>query len=192
MTTVSCTKDAIPKLCRMKVDDAEQEVKKCETLKNLVIFENEITDEEREMAQKAGLTLHTMESVIFAGREAFKNGTVQMNEPTPDMCSAFSYTSGTTGDPKGVKLTHKMLVLAAAAVNVRCEPHELTEKDCYISYLPAAHSFEQCLFAFSCNTGCKIGFFGGNVLKLTEDMGVLKPTLFPSVPRLYNKIYGKI
>lgn len=41
-------------------------------------------------------------------------------------------------------------------------------------------------------TGMKAGFFGGNVLKLTEDIALLKPTLFPSVPRLYNKIYGKI
>ena len=38
----------------------------------------------------------------------------------------------------------------------------------------------------------KMGFFAGNVLKLTEDIGILKPTFFPSVPRLYNRIYGKI
>jgi len=36
------------------------------------------------------------------------------------------------------------------------------------------------------------GFFGGNVLKLTEDIGILKPTFFASVPRLYNKFYDKI
>ena len=68
----------------------------------------------------------------------------------------------------------------------------MTEEDSYISYLPAAHSFEQCIFAMSCITGLKAGFFAGNVLKLTDDIGVLKPTLFPSVPRLYNRIYGKI
>lgn len=38
----------------------------------------------------------------------------------------------------------------------------------------------------------RCGFFAGDVLKLTEDMQVLKPTFFPSVPRLYNRIYGKI
>jgi len=38
----------------------------------------------------------------------------------------------------------------------------------------------------------KIGYFGGDVLKLTDDCQVLKPTFFPSVPRLYNKIYGKL
>jgi long-chain acyl-CoA synthetase len=68
----------------------------------------------------------------------------------------------------------------------------MTEDDCYVSYLPAAHSFEQCIFSMSCVTGMKCGFFAGDVLKLTEDMQILKPTLFPSVPRLYNRIYGKI
>jgi len=56
----------------------------------------------------------------------------------------FSYTSGTTGDPKGVKLTHKMIIGAAwAAMNHVKIPFHC--EDSYISYLPAAHSFEQCL-----------------------------------------------
>lgn len=58
--------------------------------------------------------------------------------------------------------------------------------------MPAAHSFEQGCFGGSLLTGMKVGFYGGNVLKLTEDMSILKPTFFPSVPRLFNKIYGKI
>ena len=41
-------------------------------------------------------------------------------------------------------------------------------------------------------SGMKCGFFAGNTLKLTEDIAKLCPTIFPSVPRLYNKIYGKI
>jgi long-chain acyl-CoA synthetase len=38
----------------------------------------------------------------------------------------------------------------------------------------------------------RIGFYSGEVLKLTEDIGVLQPTFFPSVPRLFNKFYDKI
>lgn len=38
----------------------------------------------------------------------------------------------------------------------------------------------------------KCGFYSGDVTKLTEDMAILQPTFFPSVPRLYNRIYGKI
>lgn len=61
-----------------------------------------------------------------------------------------------------------------------------------ISYLPLAHSFEQLLFVASLSYGTQIGYFGGDVLKLTDDCQVLKPTLFPSVPRIYNRIYDKI
>jgi len=106
---------------------------------------------------------------------------------------AFSYTSGTTGDPKGVKLTHKMLLMSAASVNLRMGDNALNESDTYISYLPLAHSFEQALFTMACIYGVRIGFFGGDVQKMvSDDIPVLKPTFFPSVPRLYNKIYGKI
>lgn len=62
--------------------------------------------------------------------------------------------------------------------------------DSYISYLPAAHSFEQVLQGISYIYGVSIGFYSGDVTKLTEDAQVLKPTCFPSVPRLYNRIYS--
>lgn len=106
----------------------------------------------------------------------------------------FSYTSGTTGDPKGVKLSHKMMMSAAFALNLRLSKGttSLGMDDTYISYLPAAHSFEQANGAMSLMYGMKTGFFGGDVQKLTEDMQLLKPTFFPSVPRLFNRIYGKI
>ena len=56
----------------------------------------------------------------------------------------FSYTSGTTGDPKGVKVTHKMIVQCATAIRQRFT-QVFDEDDIFISYLPAAHSFEQCI-----------------------------------------------
>lgn len=81
----------------------------------------------------------------------------------------FSYTSGTTGDPKGVKLSHKMILGSAYAVNNRlAKPFD--SEDCYISYLPAAHSFEAVLSAISAYSGMKMGFYSGDVLKITEDM----------------------
>jgi len=64
-----------------------------------------------------------------------------------------SYTSGTTGDPKGVKLSHKMVMQCAESVNSRLGTMRFNESDCYISYLPAAHSFEQALMATAMVTG---------------------------------------
>jgi len=86
----------------------------------------------------------------------------------------FSYTSGTTGDPKGVKLRHKMCVMTSTAVNMRLGHARLCETDTYISYLPAAHSFEQALFGCSVIYGMKCGFFGGDLLKMVpEDIPML-------------------
>ena len=80
------------------------------TLKNIVVFEKEFPEGTKELAEKAGLNLYTIWEVIEKGREASKNGTATVVEASPDDVVALSYTSGTTGDPKGVKLTHKMLM----------------------------------------------------------------------------------
>ena len=88
-----------------------------------------------------------------------------------------------------------MLVQCAASVNARLEAtnDKLSPLDTYISYLPAAHSFEQALLGIVFCFGMKCGFFGGDPLKLlAEDLPLLKPTFFPSVPRVYNKIYGTL
>jgi long-chain acyl-CoA synthetase len=72
------------------------------------------------------------------------------------------------------------------------EDNGASEKDTYISYLPSAHVFEQAAFMMSVVYGMKVGFYSGNVLKLTSDLEILKPTFLPAVPRLLNSIYGKI
>jgi len=69
---------------------------------------------------------------------------------------------------------------------------DLSNEDVYISYLPYTHSFEQVLFAGTLITGMRVGYYQGDPLKLTDDCAQLQPTLFPSVPRLYNRIYDKI
>ena len=100
-----------------------------------------------------------------------------------------NYTSGTTGDSKGVKVTH-WGILSSAWLGI--DLIQMTEADTYISYLPAPHVFENFIYVTTLMTGAKVGFFQGDPLKLVEDCGVLQPTLFPSVPRLYNKIYQRI
>jgi len=67
-----------------------------------------------------------------------------------------------------------------------------SENDCYISYLPAAHSIEQVLFAASCVYGVQIGFYSGDRDKLMEDIRILQPTYLPSEPRLLKQLQAKI
>jgi len=157
------------------------------SLVNLVVFD-EIEKEMIEEAQANGLTLHMYSNVLLEG-EKVEDSEFPSVETQPNDNYCFSYTSGTTGDSKGVKLTHRMIIHAAEGM---CNLIPLEEEETLISYLPYPHSFEQALTCLNIIKRNKIGYYQGDPLKLTEDAQVLKPTLFPSVPRLYNKIYSKI
>mmetsp|Transcript_24508 Transcript_24508/g.38010 ORF Transcript_24508/g.38010 Transcript_24508/m.38010 type:complete len:382 (-) Transcript_24508:409-1554(-) len=191
LTTIAISSDYIAPISNLKLADSENLMK---SLANLVVFESDITDADKELAAKAGIKLITFAEVEAKGREIVAAGAPELVEPTENSCVMFSYTSGTTGVPKGVKLTHKMLISQSYAGFVRHKNGglPLSENDTYISYLPAAHSFEQFLFGISLIYGMRCASYGGNVLKLVEDIQILKPTYFPSVPRLLNRIYGKI
>jgi long-chain acyl-CoA synthetase len=90
------------------------------------------------------MNLYTFNEVIATGKE--NQARFVVKPPKTDDILMFSYTSGTTGDPKGVKLTHKMMCQTTCASNLKMKSVPFTELDTYISYLPAAHSFEQILF----------------------------------------------
>lgn len=109
--------------------------------------------------------------------------------PSSDDIYMFCYTSGTTGVPKAAMLTHGNLIATATSTR---SVVTFDETDTMISYLPLAHSFEKCLFTTCCIHSVRVGYYSGDPLKLMDDLQALKPTLFPSVPRLFNRIYDVI
>ena len=64
--------------------------------------------------------------------------------------------------------------------------------DTYISYLPLAHVFDRLGVYAAMSVGAAVGFFSGNIQKIIDDLQVLKPTIFVSVPRLLGKVYDRI
>ena len=62
----------------------------------------------------------------------------------------------------------------------------------HLSYLPLAHIYERVVLYTCLHMGSAIGFFRGDVLGLLDDMAVLRPTIFVSVPRLLNRIHDKV
>lgn len=108
--------------------------------------------------------------------------------PRPSQLCKICYTSGTTGVPKGVMITHSNILANIAGAEVV----PVKQDDVHISYLPLAHIYEHTLFNFLTHHGVSIGFFSGDVLNLLDDITELKPTVFVSVPRLWNRIYDKI
>ena len=116
--------------------------------------------------------------------EQGKENRVEPTLPGPDDIATICYTSGTTNVPKGALLSHYNLVSAAIAF---FEGSDLGD-DTIISYLPLAHIYERINELMVLYGGCAIGYFTGDPLRLLEDIQTLKPTLFPSVPRVLNRI----
>ena len=67
---------------------------------------------------------------------------------------------------------------------------ELCASDVYFSYLPLAHVMEQCFLSVAAFQGMQIAFYGGDITTIIqEDIPYARPTMFVSVPRLFNRIY---
>lgn len=113
----------------------------------------------------------------------------QMVPPTSEDIITINYTSGTTGPPKGVVLTHKMCIAATTAGAISSSK---TSGDTLCSYLPLAHIYGRLLESLLVYGNGKTGSFHGNILELVDDLKALRPTTFTSVPRLYNRFGGVV
>uniref|UniRef100_H3C276 Long-chain-fatty-acid--CoA ligase n=1 Tax=Tetraodon nigroviridis TaxID=99883 RepID=H3C276_TETNG len=135
-----------------------------------------------------------IEIISFEDFEALGQDTVmEPVPPAPEDLALVCFTSGTTGKPKGAMLTHGNIIANTAAFL------KLTEKDCmlcvhdiHISYLPLAHMLERVIHGVVLVHGGRVGFFQGDIRLLMDDLQTLKPTVFPMVPRLLNRMCDKI
>lgn len=135
--------------------------------------------------KEAGLRVVTMAEVEALGRARPR----PYHAPKPDDIVTVNYTSGTTGFPKGVVLTHAMAVAAASCAMVIVQ---LKREDVICSYLPLAHIFERVAEAAAMWAGAGIGYFHGNMFEIVEDFKELQPTNMVNVPRLYSRFGAAI
>lgn len=132
------------------------------------------------IAEKNGVQVWSMEEVEALGAKAAH----PPRPPRPEDIITINYTSGTTGDPKGVVLTHANCV---AGITSARSAGNYSHRDTNISYLPVAHIFGRLIDQTALAEGASIGYFHGDMLELVDDLKILKPTGFPSVPRLFNR-----
>jgi len=98
------------------------------------------------------------------------------------------YTSGTTGNPKGVMLSHNNLISNFKAhINI----HSCGSEAKSISFLPISHIFERCINYHYQYKGISI-YYAENLGTIVENMKEIKPDLFVTVPRVLEKAYDKI
>jgi long-chain acyl-CoA synthetase len=97
------------------------------------------------------------------------------------------YTSGTTGKPKGVTLTHENLV---QNVLPSAERAPVSSDDYCLEFLPLCHVFERMLGYLYMYKGCTKAYC--SVYHVGDLVATIKPTVFASVPRIYEKVYDKV
>lgn len=109
--------------------------------------------------------------------------------PTPEDLAALVYTSGTTGNPKGVMLTHANILSNLRGVLANITPNS---QETLLSFLPLSHTFERTAsYYLALGLGYTLAF-NRSIATLTEDLKTIRPTVLLSVPRVYEMIYSKL
>lgn len=107
----------------------------------------------------------------------------------PEALAAIVYTSGTTGRPKGVMLTHRNVL---ANVNAILERMPVGPQDVFLSFLPLSHTLERTVgYYLPIAAGACVAYARSTAL-LMEDLRRERPTVLISVPRIYERVYARI
>ena len=151
-------------------------------LKTIVSFDEIKDDKILNDLKFHNLTFYTYQQVIDFG----KKETLPYAETSEKSIYIISYTSGTTGNPKGAMMTHSNFLSVVAAGK---QHFDWKSGEIYLSFLPMAHVFERLVVLLLSYFGCAIGYFGGDPSKLKDDFQALKPHIVAVVPRVFNRFH---
>jgi len=147
---------------------------KIEALEHVVLLSGNVTGD-----------VTTYEDLLKSGRE----NPVEAQQPESQSPMGMIYTSGTTGNPKGVILSHRNLIFECSVVLPLLG---MTKDDRSLAFLPWAHVFGQVSEVHGLiSSGGSAGLVE-DVNTLIEELGVVKPSMFFAVPRVYNRIYERL
>lgn len=161
--------------------------------------------EKWEKIKEAGFDLSALKKVVITQEEPLPKEDITQNlvewlktitgteelppSPTEHDLACIVYTSGTTGKPKGVMLSHKNIASNVRSTLAHVKP-EIGAK--FLSFLPLSHMFERTAgYYLALATGSTI-IFNRSLQYLAEDFKIAKPDVLISVPRVYERIYGKL
>ncbi len=118
-----------------------------------------------------------------------KGVSVEQVQSEPDSLATIVYTSGTTGRPKGVMLSHKNITSNVQSCLSRAAVYP-TDK--CLSFLPLSHAFERTIGYYLSIAASMHVVYNRSVPELADDLVIHKPTILVSVPRIFERVYGKI
>ncbi|XP_062176432.1 probable CoA ligase CCL6 [Alnus glutinosa] len=162
---------------------------RCSTNLKTIISFSRISSTQKQEAEELGVCCFSWEEFSQLGSLNYKLPPKQKT----DICTIM-YTSGTTGEPKGVILTNGAIAAQVLSIDhiLLLTDKVATEEDSFFSFLPLAHIYDQTMESYFIYKGSSIGFWRGDIRFLMEDIQELKPTAFCGVPRVYDRIYTGI
>lgn len=155
-----------------------------------LIIHGEYFDKYKEAINKLSLEKIIVVDSSFLSESAKNNQTDDLDiDISEDDVHTIVYTSGTTGDPKGVMLSHRNLITNVDSAK-RSIP--IYSNDRFFSFLPLSHAFERVAgYYVPIMTGAGV-YFAQSPKTIVDDIKKAKPTMLSSVPRIFEKMYGKI
>jgi len=142
----------------------------------------------------AGGCAYDYATVRDKGRQALAEGCARELQDRlatikPDDCATIIFTSGTTGNPKGVMLSHAN-ILANAAAGLKAQP--VFPDDTFLSFLPLSHSFERTAGQYLMLLSGASTAYAESIKNISENIQEVRPTIMLGVPRFYEKLYARI
>ena len=167
-------KDCSPSLIVVSNDTQFEKINKFIDNKEIISFE------------KIKTSSITFESIFNEKYEKEIND--KLNRKLP---ACIIYTSGTSGNPKGVILSHGGILSNCEGALDLLQPLLKKKEPTFLTWLPLSHSYEHTVQMIQILIGAKV-FYAENLEKLISNMGVAKPTIMTAVPRFYQNLFTKI
>jgi long-chain acyl-CoA synthetase len=181
-----------PEECQYVLENSDAKV--------VIVEDSEQLDKIRQIRDRCPMLEHVIlmtgssDDTISADELAARGASREVTEweerwrsVVPDDICTFIYTSGTTGPPKGCVISHGNY---RAMLNMSLEQSVLESGRITYLYLPLAHSFALLIQLLSFDVGGVLAYWERDPLKILPNLAEVKPHYFPSVPRIFEKIYA--
>jgi len=162
-------------------DKLKNIIKEKDFIKKVITFDELRNVEKQDKYLKFDLIIASLPSK----NEKIKNENLKRNSP-----ACIIYTSGTSGNPKGVILSHGGILNNLEGAQEILNPL-IDEKPIFLTWLPLSHSYEHTVQFVQIAVGAKV-FYAERIEKLLENISQAKPTIMTAVPRFYQNLYNKI